>query len=605
MSLRTRLVLLSTISIAVCVGLVAWVATLRMRRAFEAADAQHTAALVAQFRQEFQRRGEEVVKKLDDIAARDSTVRVALEAARPQPDYSTFVDEARSLAEPHHLDFLELVAQDGTIISSAHWPARFGYKEEWIAQQGARWSSEGAFLKREELPDGAALALVAVRPVRIAESTIYVVGGIRLDRQFLASLVLPAGMRALLYTNTATGFSPRSLEDAHGPLADATPLQPFIQQLQASPREVSQVISWPHASSETVQAIPLQGRDNELLAILLVASSRHDLLELELRLRKIAFIVGGVGVLVGLILSLWTASHVTRPVEQLAAAASGVAAGNWDTHVDVTSRDEIGQLASSFNQMTSHLVEQRDRLVQTERVAAWRELARRLAHELKNPLFPLQITIENLLRARERSPEQFDEVFRESTTTLLAELTNLKAIVGRFSDFAKMPAPQLQSVDVNELVRRALALYEAQFAVPEKPAIIANVDFAAHPAVIQADPDLLHRAFSNLILNAMDAMPNGGTLTLRTVRHVDSVRIEIGDTGTGLTKEECERLFTPYYTTKQHGTGLGLAIVQSVIADHHGKISVESEPNHGTTFHIDLPVTQASTEIARGANVNQ
>ncbi len=128
----------------------------------------------------------------------------------------------------------------------------------------------------------------------------------------------------------------------------------------------------------------------------------------------------------GLILSLWAASHVTRPVEQLAVAASDVAAGNWDTHVDVRSRDEIGQLADAFNQMTSHLVEQRDRLVQTERVAAWRELARRLAHELKNPLFPLQITIENLLRAREHSPEQFDEVFRESTTTLLSELANLR-----------------------------------------------------------------------------------------------------------------------------------------------------------------------------------
>ncbi len=168
-----------------------------------------------------------------------------------------------------------------------------------------------------------------------------------------------------------------------------------------------------------------------------------------------------------------------------------------------------------------------------------------------------------------------------------------------------MPAPQLQSVDVNELVRRALKLYEAQFSAPEKPAITASVDFAAAPAKIAADPDLLHRAVSNLILNAMDAMPNGGTLTVRTDNHGDFVRIEIGDTGTGLTKEECERLFTPYYTTKQHGTGLGLAIVQSVVTDHHGKIAVESEPDRGTIFRIDLPVTQASNEIARGANVNQ
>ena len=109
----------------------------------------------------------------------------------------------------------------------------------------------------------------------------------------------------------------------------------------------------------------------------------------------------------------------------------------------MASRDEVGQLARDFNGMTEQLVEQRDRMIQAERVAAWRELARRLAHELKNPLFPLQITIENLQRVARARPEQFDEVFRESTTTLLAELANLKTIIGRFSDFAKMPAPQL------------------------------------------------------------------------------------------------------------------------------------------------------------------
>lgn len=602
MSLRTRLVLLSVISISVCVALVTWIATLRMRKAFETADAQHTSALISQFQQEFQRRGHEVESKLDGIASREAVVRIAVEATRPQPDYSLFVDEARTLAEAHHLDFLELVAQDGTIISSAQWPARFGYKEDWVTR-AADWGAQGAFLRREELQDGPALGLIAVRLVRIDEATVYVVGGIRLDRKFLASLVLPTGMRALLYSNTGRGFSPQLLEDASGPVANVTPLQPFIEELQSNPREISKVISWPHASSETVQAFPLRGRDNELMAILLVASSRHDLLELELRLRKTAFTVGGIGVLVGLILSLWTAAHVTRPIKKLAGAAAEVSGGDWETKVAVSSHDEVGKLADAFNQMTTHLIEQRERLVQTERVAAWRELARRLAHELKNPLFPLQITIENLLRAREADPEQFDETFRESTTTLLAELANLKAIVGRFSDFAKMPAPQFQDVDVNELTRRALKLYEAQFSAPGRPQIKAAADFAADPGVVQADPDLLHRAVSNLILNAMDAMPNGGTLTVRTSGDNQTVKIDVADTGTGLTKEECERLFTPYYTTKQHGTGLGLAIVQSVVTDHNGKISVDSEPNRGTTFHIELPARQNTKEIARGANV--
>jgi signal transduction histidine kinase len=115
------------------------------------------------------------------------------------------------------------------------------------------------------------------------------------------------------------------------------------------------------------------------------------------------------------------------------------------------------------------------------------------------------------------------------------------------------------------------------------------LEFAENLGTIAADPDLLHRALSNLVLNAMDAMPNGGTLTLRTRRDDGKAIIEVADTGSGLTPEECERIFTPYYTSKQHGTGLGLAIVQSIVSDHHGRISVQSEPGKGTTFVIELP----------------
>ena len=283
-----------------------------------------------------------------------------------------------------------------------------------------------------------------------------------------------------------------------------------------------------------------------------------------------------------------TAERVAKPVRQLAAASRQVADGNWDVHVEARSGDELGQLAGAFNQMTRQLLEQRGRLVQAERVAAWRELARRLAHELKNPLFPLQITVENLLRSRESNPGQFEEVFRESTATLLAELSNLRMIVGRFSDFAKMPAPQLRPVGVNEVVRGALKLFDAQMKAPGRPPIEVNLDLAQGLDTIQADPDLLHRAVSNLILNALDAMPSGGTLAIRTRATGSGVSLQVSDTGKGLTKEESEKLFTPYYTTKQYGTGLGLAIVQSVVSDHGGKISVKSEPGQGTMFTIDL-----------------
>jgi len=164
----------------------------------------------------------------------------------------------------------------------------------------------------------------------------------------------------------------------------------------------------------------------------------------------------------------------------------------------------------------------------------------------------------------------------------------LKTIIGRFSDFSKMPQPQFHAVRLSDLVQEALKLHQAQLSQ-------ANIVYQFQPSEtpeqpIAADPDLLHRALSNLVINAIEAMPDGGTLTLRTRQDSNSARIEISDTGKGLTQEECERLFTPYYTSKVHGTGLGHAIVQSIVSDHGGRISVSSKPGRGTTFIIDLPV---------------
>jgi signal transduction histidine kinase len=152
-----------------------------------------------------------------------------------------------------------------------------------------------------------------------------------------------------------------------------------------------------------------------------------------------------------------------------------------------------------------------------------------------------------------------------------------------------MPQPRLQPVQVNEVIQGVVQLLQAQSHAPGRPEIRCDVQLDARLTPIAADAELLHRAISNLVLNAMDAMPQGGLITLRTRNENGRVRIEVADTGSGLTQEECERIFTPYYTSKEHGTGLGLAIVQSVVSDHKGRISVQSEPGRGTTFVIELP----------------
>ena len=586
MSFRKKLLLLFALTVLLCVAVISASVWSIMRSSFEQANAERANTVAAQFRSEFQHRGQEVVGKVESVAASDSVQRIALEINRGSSDSGGYVSESRSLATQQHLDFLELVDHAGTILSSAQWQAKFGYPEPAIP---VAVGSAGAFLKREELPEGSTLGLFAVRAARVGEQPLYVIGGERLDQGFLSTLDIPAGTRVLLYQNLDAAWDPKSLLDLNGAAAGADKIAPLVEQVRRSGQEFQGVIHWTadSADAESFHAIPLPGPNQQLMGVLLVGSSRRPLIELQQRVVSAALLVGGAGILVAVLASLWFAARVTRPVESLAQAARRVAAGDLAAKVDVETGDELGELAAAFNRMTEDLLQQKERTVQAERVAAWRELARRLAHELKNPLFPLQVTVENLIRAKEKAPELFEEVFVEGTTTLLAEISNLKTIIGRFSEFSRMPQPQRKPTQVNDVVRSVLRVFQAQ--LQEKSQIAVHTELDSQLPEISADPELLHRALSNLVLNAIDAMPQGGDLTLSTDAADERIEISVSDTGSGLTEEECGRLFTPYYTSKQHGTGLGLAIVQSVVSDHGGRISVESAKEKGTTFRIELP----------------
>ncbi len=599
MSFRLKLALVFTLTIIVAVALVAWGVSTYTQSEFEKIDQGHTNALTEQFKQEYEQRGDDVVRRVTGIKDSQGTTSMAISIYRPGGDASNYLSEAEGLAKSNALDFLDIVGDDGSVISSKEWQAHFGYKMEWVTANGHDWNQAGAFLSRTELPDGVALSLTAVRVASVNEKNLYIIGGVQLDKDFLKTLALPEGMRALLYKNLQAGFDPTMLTDVNGSVGQAEKLAPLIERVQKQGMPAELTVQWNSAepgSAENFHAIPLQGRGDQLLGVLLVGSSRKELVTLVSFIRSLAVIVGGAGILLGVFMSVWFSARITRPLAKLATGAREVAAGDWAVRVDVKSRDEVGQLARDFNEMTRQLAEQRERLVQAERVAAWREIARRLAHELKNPLFPLQLTLENLQRARQQTPELFDEIFTESTKTLRAELDNLKTIVTRFSDFSKMPAPQFQPTNLNDAVRNAVRVYDAQFNVMGRPPVTPELYLDENMPVIQADPDLLHRALSNLVLNSLDAMPSGGTLTVRTGHGDGVVGVEISDTGAGLTPEECERLFTPYYTTKRMGTGLGLAIVQSIVSDHFGKVSVESAPGHGATFRIELPVRPPGVE---------
>jgi two-component system, NtrC family, nitrogen regulation sensor histidine kinase NtrY len=592
-SLRQKLLLLFSLTVAAAVAAVAWTVLVRIRQVFEQRDQDETALFVSQFQREFQHQSADVAAAIDRMAGQERVRNMGFELVQ-SGDAAPFLNEAQTLAQDARLDFLEIVGPDGNIVSSAQWPARFGYPEPSVKEL-----TRTAFLKREELADGStALGLLAVRAIRGSEPEVKLIGGVRMDQSFLADLPVAPGMQVGLYSETgaagsgaaeADGFEDRNFVGPDGVVRGGAKYAGLIKAARKNGQQASGILYLTPNREDSVAAtaIPLKNSGGIVLAVLTVAISRSGLVAEQQQIRATAYGVAAGGILLAIVFSLWIAARVSRPVEELARAAEEVAGGSWDTRVLVRGRDEVSVLARSFNHMTEQLVTQRERLVQSERVAAWRELARRLAHELKNPLFPLQLTVENLTRARQLPPAEFDEVFNESTQTLSMEIGNLKKIIGRFSDFSKMPKPELERTDAKDAVMRVRNLYAA--GTEDGPKIDLVTKLEESPMPLMVDPELLHRALSNLVLNAKDAMPEGGTVTMSAQNRGSDVEIRVSDTGQGLTPEECERLFTPYYTTKQHGTGLGLAIVQSVVADHAGTISVESRQGQGASFVILLP----------------
>jgi len=243
----------------------------------------------------------------------------------------------------------------------------------------------------------------------------------------------------------------------------------------------------------------------------------------------------------------------------------------------------LGDLARTFNVMTAELRASRARLVQAERVAAWREMARRMAHEHKKPLFPIQLSLETLRRALDRGDTPPPLFLRETSDTVLDEVRSMNRVVDAFTEVGRLPRPRLIPTDLAEVVDHVLALYAAR-----AEAVRLEKSLASLPPVL-ADPDLLARALGNLVANAIEAMPEGGTLRVRTRLEGDGVAIDVEDTGRGLSAEAQAQLFVPYQTTKPGGTGLGLAIVQGIVSDHGGRVDVGSGPEGGARFTIVLP----------------
>jgi two-component system nitrogen regulation sensor histidine kinase NtrY len=225
-------------------------------------------------------------------------------------------------------------------------------------------------------------------------------------------------------------------------------------------------------------------------------------------------------------------------------------------------------------------------LIRVQKVAAWREVARRLAHEIKNPLTPIQLSAERLRRHFTGAPETTRDLVAECTTTIVGEVESLKGLVDEFSQFARMPAPRAVPTDVHGLLDEALSLYRGLLAEVE-----IRTTYDGSVPRIPLDAEQFRRVILNLVDNAIEAMDRRGVIDIET-RHESTnnlVRIVVADNGPGIPIVERDKLFLPYYSTKQRGSGLGLAIVRRIVAEHGGSIEVTDNEPRGTRFEIELP----------------
>jgi signal transduction histidine kinase len=291
-------------------------------------------------------------------------------------------------------------------------------------------------------------------------------------------------------------------------------------------------------------------------------------------------IVFGIALVCGGLLTL----RFTKPLNQLTLAAKDISRGNLDVELEVKSQDEIGVLVQSFNEMASKLRTSRVELAKHERESAWKEMAKQVAHEIRNPLTPIKLSIQHLRQAfKDKAPDR-NEILQRVTLTIIDQIEALSRIATEFSRFAKMPESKYERLSIDDLLKETINLFREVNG-------INFIDRLATPSVmIVADRDQLRGVFINIIRNAIQAINGEGAITIETSVDKRICIVRISDTGSGISDETLAKIFEPNFSTKTEGLGLGLAIARRVIEDHGGTIFCSSKGSEGTTFEIRLPI---------------
>jgi nitrogen fixation/metabolism regulation signal transduction histidine kinase len=333
---------------------------------------------------------------------------------------------------------------------------------------------------------------------------------------------------------------------------------------------------------------PIRNCDNRLLGYLnLPYFARQE----EIR-REISGLVSAfaniylIMIFITLLVALVMAKYITKPLQQIGIQFSKFKIGKSNAKIEWERKDEIGQLVNEYNRMVDELEISAELLAKSERESAWREMAKQVAHEIKNPLTPIKLSMQLLMRAWDDKAEDWENRLKRFSQTLIMQIDTLSAIASEFSDFAQMPKPKMQSFDLIPLIQQAEALFHNQSFCKIK------VENDMESCIIKADPTQVLRVFNNLIKNALQSIPSDrqGLLVIKLDKKDTYYEVRFQDNGTGIPTESQSRIFSPNFTTKTAGMGLGLAMVKNIMDSMQGKIWFETIPGKGTTFVVQFPV---------------
>jgi len=470
------------------------------------------------------------------------------------------------------LDVFTVTGPDDVVLVAPHHHAEVGDPLPTVRRLAEQTSNGAPFFTRETIMTGSTdetvLVVESARLVHDSESgyTIVLAAGKRVGDELLQPLYRDGDDARIVTPDNKVVLPPKNADD------------------------------WAHASKDPPIQVAMLGPDHKPIAYVEVAVSDRGRDQVVRTIALYALLALGALACV-VVVGMFVARRTVRDLDVLVEGSIAAARGDLDHRVPVRDNDEVGAVANAFNFMMEDLKTSKEKLVIAERIAAWQDIARRLAHEIKNPLTPIQMAMDTLRKSYKKQHPEFPEILEESTATVLEEADRLRRIVAEFSDFARMPKPELGRIDLNDVTSSALALYKGG-----SPPV--ELKLAPDLPRLDADKGQINQVLLNLVENARDALGDrdGGKIVVSTRRGEanDRVMLIVDDNGPGVPPGAKDRVFAPYFTTKQMkgGTGLGLAIVHRIVSDHGGRITISDAPGGGARFTIELPLRDGAALLA-------